>query len=594
MHINGLSVILFIASLVNLYIGVYTWNRRNVPGRKYFGLLMFASAWWSLAIGCEHQAVDAATKIIFTKISYPGLVATPILYFLFTLAYSKLITRFSKISLTAIWFVPFLVLILAITNEHHYLQWSEYRPVQSVIGLVILYKSGIGVWALTVYSYFHMILATVILIRYIPKNQKLYRHQVTLILLSLIYPWLSNIIYLSRITPYPELDFTPIAFSLTGITLFFAIIKVGLFQIVPQAKESLFESMVDAVLVIDKKMIIIDFNPTADKVFKLNDLIGRGIVELFPDLSDKLSHQTESYPIRFEYHHIENQEGNWYDVVFSPFYDSGNSHKSGYLLVFRDINKRKKFEEKLLISEQQLKEINATKDKFFSIIAHDLKNPLGSMISTTELLTNPEYQFDDKEYEEIFDSLHLSAKNLYNLLDNLLTWSRSQRGKIAFDPDYHNLSEMVNINIALLKGSAEAKGIQIFSSLPQELSAFFDYNMINATIRNLMSNAIKFTKPNGSVTISSESLLNDDDSVPKNILISIKDNGVGISEEDIHKLFRIDISHTTIGTGEEKGTGLGLVLCKEFVEKNGGQIFVESKLNFGSTFSFTLPLKQID
>jgi len=237
---------------------------------------------------------------------------------------------------------------------------------------------------------------------------------------------------------------------------------------------------------------------------------------------------------------------------------------------------------KLAESEKNLKEINATKDKFFSIISHDLKNPLTSLLSISESMLEVDVKsFEDEKLSGI-RKIHESIWQIHDLLENLLTWSRSQTGRLKFEPVHFNLSKLIEVNLNLHRIPAEKKGIKLTSRYPEEIYAYGDRDMINMVIRNLLNNAVKFTSSDGTIDVE----VKKDDST---LQVRIKDEGTGIPEEDLDKLFRIDIKFKTTGTAGEKGTGLGLILCKEFVTKNGGTMIVESELNKGSVFGFTLP-----
>lgn len=235
---------------------------------------------------------------------------------------------------------------------------------------------------------------------------------------------------------------------------------------------------------------------------------------------------------------------------------------------------------------QMLSELNNSKDKFFSIIAHDLKNPIQALILMTFMLQRNFRKMKPNEIEEQVISINNSMRNFSQLLENLLQWSRSQRGKIEFLPETYDLSEQVNDILDLILPSADDKGIILYSDIPEETIIHADKNMISAVIRNLITNAIKFTPKDGQVQITSKNTEN-------YLEISVIDTGIGIKEEDLPKLFRIDVHHTTIGTSEEKGTGLGLILCKEFIEKHGGKIWVESRPGKGSQFKFTIPKNKV-
>ena len=248
-----------------------------------------------------------------------------------------------------------------------------------------------------------------------------------------------------------------------------------------------------------------------------------------------------------------------------------------------EIEERIRAETALKESENKLKEVNAAKDKFFSIIAHDLRNPFNAVIGFSNVLRESIFELDIKEISEYIGYINESALNAYTLLGNLLDWARSQTNSIQFNPGAVNISDIINSTLIILSGEATKKNISISSTVHDGLVVFADGNMASTVLRNLVSNAIKFTRPNGFITISS--------------CISggcheftIEDNGVGIRKPDIEKLFRIDTKVYSKGTADESGTGLGLILCKEFIEKNSGNIRVESEYGKGSRFIFTLPV----
>jgi signal transduction histidine kinase len=242
--------------------------------------------------------------------------------------------------------------------------------------------------------------------------------------------------------------------------------------------------------------------------------------------------------------------------------------------------KRKNSE--LTESERKLKEAIATKDKFFSIIAHDLRSPISSFMGMMQILTDEKYKVSDKQKNDSLKLLKTSAEQTFNLLENLLSWSRSQQGLIKNEPTKNDIVELINENISLLSTNAKNKLINLINESKGSISGYFDHSMINTVVRNLISNALKFTNENGFVKLLAEER---DDCIQ----VSVTDSGVGINPVNLQKIFKIAETVTTNGTKGEKGTGLGLILCKEFVEKNNGKIWVESELAKGTTFVFTLP-----
>jgi len=252
------------------------------------------------------------------------------------------------------------------------------------------------------------------------------------------------------------------------------------------------------------------------------------------------------------------------------------------LKLIEEIEERKTTEQTLQFSQRELKSANASKDKFFSIIAHDLKNPFNAIIGLATMLIEDYDSFSHEEQMDFLMNIKSSAENTYRLLQNLLEWSQTQTGKIVFEPTQFYLQPIVNEIIDLVKVSADNKNIGMEMDIPKTIQVFADKNMINTVIRNLLLNAVKFTRKGGFVKIFAR-LIED------KVAISVEDNGVGISPEKLENLFSIDVNIASHGTEGEEGTGLGLILCKEFIEKNEGKIFVESKLCVGSTFTIKLP-----
>ncbi len=230
----------------------------------------------------------------------------------------------------------------------------------------------------------------------------------------------------------------------------------------------------------------------------------------------------------------------------------------------------------------ELEALNATKDKFFAIIAHDLRNPFSTVLGLSELLAREFETFDAESLKNFIHLIYKYSNNTFNLLENLLQWSMVQTGRMPMHPKISNLSSIIEESIELLSGNATQKQIAIDVESCKDCYVYADHNMLTAVVRNLVSNAIKFTPEQGAIRVR---LLADNGFWH----ISVIDSGIGISKEDLKKLFLLESNPTTIGTSQEKGTGLGLILCKEFVERIGGTIHVVSEPQKGSTFTFTVP-----
>lgn len=275
----------------------------------------------------------------------------------------------------------------------------------------------------------------------------------------------------------------------------------------------------------------------------------------------------------------------WFETQYSPIKNK-SSETIGVMFIARDITDKKNAELKNEIYVKDLENLNQTKDKFFSIIAHDLRNPFAGILGLSSILQNrlaEDGNYPIESITKIANLIEVSAKSAFNLLENLMQWARSQTGDIQFKPIITSANALLDNVLSTIIGLVYNKNIQIETSLEPDTFIAIDPELTNTILRNLITNAIKFTSSGGKIKISSQT-------ENKMLLFCVEDSGVGIQEENISKLFRIDSKYSKLGTNGEKGTGLGLILCKEFVEKQGGEIWAESEFGNGSKFFFSVPL----
>ncbi|HEY5122370.1 MAG TPA: HAMP domain-containing sensor histidine kinase [Ignavibacteria bacterium] len=248
----------------------------------------------------------------------------------------------------------------------------------------------------------------------------------------------------------------------------------------------------------------------------------------------------------------------------------------------RDITELKRAEQEIKIKNEELIKLNAEKDKFFSIIAHDLRGPFTGFLGLTDLLKTDIHSMSNEEIQDTANRMYRSARSLFRLLTNLLEWSIAQRGLTTFNPDKLSFKEIAKDSLQLFYDVAMNKGIDIKETIPEDIFVIADKSMLNTIIRNFVSNAVKFTRKGGRILISAKILEN-------KVEISIKDTGIGMNGDLIKNLFRIDMKIGRKGTDDEPSTGLGLLLCKEYIEKHTGKITIKSEEGKGSEFVFSLP-----
>ena len=584
-------IAVFIAALITATMTVYAWHHRKTAGTLAFAGIMASITIWSFAIGMRAISQTEGTALFWHKAMSLGYVSVPVAFLAFVFHYTgqeKWLTRKWFILLSII---PFLTQVVIWTNDIHrlYIQSVSFSGT-GLLTVVEHQLLGPWYWVHTVYSYFLLLIGIVRIVLTILHGSYLYRWQAIRLLMGMFPPLVLNALHTVYILP-PRLSFTPIGFTLMGLVFAWTIFRHQFLDLAPVARSALVDTMRDGMLAIDLQGRIVDLNPAMQTILNVSShqAIGqpaaKKTLQFCPALVEHIEKNIDGQAeICLE------DEGTmrYYDLKSSLLLDQ-RGRPTGRLFALHDITERKRAESALLAAHNklqetnmQLQEVNRCKDKFFSIISHDLRSPLTALLGYIQLLQNTVKTSSPDKLQQYIEKTRASADRLNALLDNLLTWSRLQRNAMEHEPEQVNLQEIVEDNIDLFASKAEQKQVCLRSMMADDISAYADFNMVNTVIRNLISNALKFTSSGDVIDISAR----------KNstlIEVTVADTGVGISQEDLPKLFRIDVHHTNAGTAGEIGTGLGLALCQELVERNGGRIWVESELGHGSTFRFTLP-----
>ncbi|MDP3830035.1 MAG: PAS domain S-box protein, partial [Ignavibacteriaceae bacterium] len=353
----------------------------------------------------------------------------------------------------------------------------------------------------------------------------------------------------------------------------------------------LFEQSVDIICTLDFNGVFKSISPTVTNIlgYAPEELIGKKLDSILVEDSLKLTEYEKQKalvsPNEISDYEIEiiTKSGETKTIEVKTKFRFSDSKPFEILAVARDITERKQFENNLQKISIELKESNAAKDKFLSILSHDLKGPFNGFLGITSIIADEAESLSLDELKQMSSELHKSLLGQYKLLEDLLEWSTLQTGRISFQPTLINVKSDITEIINLFLPNISAKNMDVLNQIVTEVTVHADKHLFNTLFRNLLSNALKFSKDNGKIIFQTS--INDE-----SVRISVKDNGVGIKEENIQKLFQFNNNITTLGTRGEKGTGFGLILCKDIMEKHGGTIEVESVEGEGTTFYINFPL----
>jgi signal transduction histidine kinase len=410
-----------------------------------------------------------------------------------------------------------------------------------------------------------------------------FRYQRIAMVVAVLIPILSFTVYFVGLMPVDNLDPTPFAFSLSGLALSVSIIKFRFLNLVPIARDHIFHSMVDGIVVVDPNNKVIDCNPSALKIFQWEQIpLADSTLDLWADKPLLIELLKDPSNTTIEVRIDTKTTKNSYLVTVSEIRKPAKG-KVGKLLVFHDNTIRNQLQSVIATNERSLARLNAEKDKLFSVISHDLRGPISSYIGLTDMFTDESFDLSHDEIVAMSKSINKSARSLQGLVENLLEWSKMQKEDVFIGKEKFNLEQIVGQALEPLQDMYVAKEIKVAVEVSDLLHVLADEHLLLSVIRNLVTNAVKFTERKGNILVSAR------DMTDGFIQVNVIDSGIGIRNDMIDKLFLIEKSLGRPGTEGELSSGLGLLLCKDFIEKQEGIIWVESEVNKGTTFSFTLP-----
>ncbi|NVK48854.1 MAG: PAS domain-containing sensor histidine kinase [Cyclobacteriaceae bacterium] len=536
---------------------------------------------WGFFYGLELASTSLDQITLWVHFEYIGISFAPAVWLIFTLRYTGYRYWAKPAVIIGTFTIPALTLFLVISNDLHHLHYSKMFLVTEGSPFPILgIERGPYYIIHVIYSYLAFLLGTIILWRRFRFADPFYKNQTRLLIAGGLFPLIFNFFYQTGlVSPLGYIDLTPFAFLITYLILGLAILKYGLFSIKPIAHSKIMESLTKGVLVFNVHHRVIDFNSKVKSFCKDSQKIkiGAQAKDIFNTEESLLQifENPKEQILTFK------PEGSNRTVRLEVmFIDENDSEQIGLILLFDDLTEELQTNEKLRKQTEDLQKLNDLKDKFFSIISHDLKGPI---FGVKELIHMTQIGMISKE--ELLEMLPEVSKNMEQvaiLLENLLAWASSQIRKEQVEIQEFDIHQLIEQQKKLLDRIANEKQIEIKIKTNGSTLVKADRNMTDLVLRNLINNAIKFSKSRTEVLLSVEKLNNE-------AKICIQDFGTGISPENLQKIEK-GISFTTRGVNHESGTGLGLILVKEYVSKNSGRLEIESELELGTTFCIYLPL----
>lgn len=575
--LNSFSLSLIFFSVMAFVLAVVVYTRLGSAAR-WFSICMAIISVWGFAYGIGISQSNLSQMLFWVDVEYIGITMIPVVWFVFVLKFTGRDCKLNKLNMSLMFGFSLASLLMVWTNPLHHLHYSTYALQFSDPFYSLKITRGPWYFIHTAFFYSMIIAGMVVLFRSLKSSQGVFRKQTIVIIAGTLVPWIANFFVVSGAELFDNLDTTPFAFLFTSIVIGFGFLRFSLFDIVPMARDKVINAMQEGWLVIDAQNRIIDYNPNMGAILGVKGKILTGSVfKGFGRQEGNTLLLDASYETTVD---INVGGIGDYEVTCKTLREN-NNQASGRLFIFRDVTQYKKDQEKLKQQAVELKELNEVKDRLLSIVSHDVRGPLATLSQIIDMYQSGD--LDDADVRDMLPKLGENLNTISSFMENLLVWAKSQFDGERMTPEVFDVSGEIDRKIKLMMAGAEAKGINVgFEKREGDFKAYADLNMIRLVFRNIFANAIKFCSSGDSITFT----LFEEEGM---IQVKIADTGIGISPENQAKLFSAE-TFSTYGTKNEQGTGLGLMLSKDFVEKNGGRIWVKSVPGEGSSFYVTIPM----